>query len=121
MPLGQFGQIAFPVTDVDRSERFYEHSLGLNKLFRFGQLVFFDCAGIRLMLEGRAEIPSADGACHYFRVNAIDPVVAELKAKGVVFESEPHLIAKMPDHELWMAFFRDPDARLLALMEERRP
>jgi methylmalonyl-CoA/ethylmalonyl-CoA epimerase len=30
------------------------------------------------------------------------------------------LVARMPDHELWMAFFRDPDANLLALMCEKR-
>jgi methylmalonyl-CoA/ethylmalonyl-CoA epimerase len=38
----------------------------------------------------------------------------------VTFEAEPHLIAKLPDHELWMAFFRDPGRNLLALMGEIR-
>jgi len=28
------------------------------------------------------------------------------------------MIAKMPGHELWMTFFRDPDHNLLALMSE---
>jgi len=41
-----------------------------------------------------------------------------LSKRGVSFEKQPHLIAKMPDHELWMAFFRDPDENLLALMSE---
>jgi hypothetical protein len=27
----------------------------------------------------------------------------------------------MPDHELWMAFLRDPDHNMLALMSEVRP
>ena len=40
---------------------------------------------------------------------------------GVTFEVEPKLLAKMPDHELWMAFFRDPSRNLLALMCEKRP
>jgi methylmalonyl-CoA/ethylmalonyl-CoA epimerase len=30
----------------------------------------------------------------------------------------PHLVARMKDHDLWMAFFRDPDQNLLALMSE---
>ena len=51
---------------------------------------------------------------------AIDATAATLQADGVCFERPPHLVAKMPDHELWMAFFRDPDSNLLALMEERR-
>lgn len=121
MPLSTLGQIALPVADADRSEAFYGEALGLPKLFRFGSLVFFDCAGIRLMLDGSAKtVQTAPGACHYFRVERIEPAVAELKARGVVFEDEAHLIARMPDHELWMTFFKDPDGHLLALMEERR-
>jgi methylmalonyl-CoA/ethylmalonyl-CoA epimerase len=44
-----------------------------------------------------------------------------LPARGVAFEAEPRLVAKMPDHELWMAFFSDPDGNLLALMSEIQP
>jgi len=49
--LSHIGQIALPVTDVDRAEAFYERALGLRKLYRFGDLTFFDCAGVRLLLE----------------------------------------------------------------------
>ena len=105
MPLSQLGQIALPVSDADRSEAFYGQSLGLPKLFRFGNLVFFDCAGVRLMLEGMPKaVTPAEGVCHYFRVEGIEAAFDEIKAKGVQFVDEPHLIARMPDHELWMAF-----------------
>lgn len=121
VPLSRLGQIALPVADADRAEAFYERSLGLPKLFRFGALVFFDCAGIRLMLEGSPKsVQPASGVCHYFKVEHIESAVAELEAKGVTFDDDPHLIARMPDHELWMTFFKDPDGHLLALMEERR-
>lgn len=121
MPLAQIGQIALPVADPDRSESFYGQSLGLTRLFRFGSLVFFDCAGVRLMLEGspKPEVVSS-GTCHYFRVDDIDASVRELSGRGVSFDDAPHLVARMPDHELWMVFFRDPDGHRLALMEERR-
>ena len=49
--LSQIGQIALAVSDVDRAEAFYGDVLGLKKLFRFGDLTFFDCAGVRLLLE----------------------------------------------------------------------
>jgi methylmalonyl-CoA/ethylmalonyl-CoA epimerase len=43
-----------------------------------------------------------------------------LKEKGAAFVDEPHMIARMPDHELWLAEFRDSENNVLALMEERR-
>jgi methylmalonyl-CoA/ethylmalonyl-CoA epimerase len=121
MTLSRIGQIALPVSDADRAEAFYGATLGLKKLFRFGDLIFFDCAGVRLMLEGRPKsVQAGEGTCHYFMVDGIENHANTLAEKGVQFEGQPHLIAKMPDHELWMAFFRDPDGHLLALMEEKR-
>ncbi len=120
--LGHVAQIALHVSDTDRAERFYKDVLGLPLLFRFGNLAFFNCNGLRLMLEGGHESRGAGHSafCVYFRCNELAPMVALLKGDGVYFEQEPHLVAKMPDHELWMAFFRDPDNNLLALMQERK-
>jgi len=121
MALSRIAQIALPVSDANRAEAFYGGTLGLNKLFRYGELVFFDCAGVRLMLEGTPKaVQPAAGVCHYFYAEQIETMASILKARGVEFDGDPHLIAKMPDHELWMAFFRDPDGHLLALMEEKR-
>jgi methylmalonyl-CoA/ethylmalonyl-CoA epimerase len=53
-------------------------------------------------------------------VDDIDAVYTDLKSKGVDFRNAPHLIAKLPDHELWMAFFRDGEGNTLALMHEKR-
>ena len=119
--LSALGQIALPVSDADRADAFYADKLGLPRLFRFGDLVFFDCGGVRLMLEGGStEAGRTEGVCLYYRVTGIERAHEELKARGVPFDDTPHLIAKMPDHELWMAFFRDPDGNLLALMSEVR-
>jgi methylmalonyl-CoA/ethylmalonyl-CoA epimerase len=119
--LGAIGQVALHVSDTDRAERFYGDTLGLRLLFRFGNLAFFDCAGVRLMLEGGHESTGRRSQfCVYFRVEGIEAVVATLRSRQVYFEREPHLVAKMPDHELWMAFMHDPDGNLLALMEEKR-
>ena len=119
--LGAIGQIALHVSDVDRAERFYRDTLGLPLLFRFGNLAFFDCAGLRLMLEGGHESTGKrDQFCIYFRVTGIEAAVAALRLRQVYFEREPQLIARMPDHELWMAFMHDPDGNPLALMEEKR-
>ena len=120
-PLAALGQIALPVSSADRAQRFYGETLGLPFLFRYGDLVFFDCAGVRLMLEGGREGGAPrDGCCLYLRTDALDDAHRALAARGVAFDDAPHLIARMPDHELWMAFFKDPDGNQLALMEERR-
>jgi methylmalonyl-CoA/ethylmalonyl-CoA epimerase len=119
--LSALGQIALPVSDPDRAEEFYGNKLGLPKLFRFGDLVFFDCAGVRLMLEGNSkDAGHTQGVCLYYKVSDIEHACDALQELGVTFDTGPHLIAKMPDHDLWMAFFRDPDRNLLALMEEKR-
>jgi methylmalonyl-CoA/ethylmalonyl-CoA epimerase len=119
--LSALGQIALPVSDADRAEDFYGNTLGLPKLFRFGDLVFFDCGGVRLMLEGNSKnAGQTEGVCLYYRVDDIEHSCDALQEHGVPFDVGPHLIAKMPDHELWMAFFRDPDGNMLAIMEEKR-
>jgi len=84
-----------------------------------GDLAFFDCAGVRLLLD-KVGNPAdlVPRGCIYFRCADIALAVAELAKRGLTFMSPPHLIAKMDDHDLWMAFFRDPDGHTLALMQE---
>ncbi|MBV8112244.1 MAG: VOC family protein [Hyphomicrobiales bacterium] len=105
--------------DVDVSEAFYKDTLGLRHLFRFGDLTFFDCCGVRLFIEKANDAGSIGRASPlYFSCADIVIAVRELKKRNVTFTSEPHLIAKMDDHDLWMAFFEDPDGNTLALMQE---
>jgi methylmalonyl-CoA/ethylmalonyl-CoA epimerase len=117
--LNQIGQIALPVIDTDRAECFYEEVIGLRKLYRFGDLSFFDCAGVRLLLE-KARDPAEfrPQGCIYFRCADIALTVAELERRGITITHGPHLIAAMDDHDLWMAFFNDPDGHMLAVMQE---
>ncbi len=119
--LSQIGQIAVNAHDIDRAAAFYRDVLGMKLLFRAGQLAFFDAGGIRLMLT-LPEKPEFDhpGSILYFKVADIKAAHAALAGRGVRFEDEPHLIARMPDHELWMTFFRDSERNLLALMAEVR-
>jgi methylmalonyl-CoA/ethylmalonyl-CoA epimerase len=116
----RLGQIAINAKDVDRAAAFYQDVLGLKLLFKATPgLVFFDCGGVRLMLD-RAEKPEFDhpSSILYFAVPDIQAAYAKLKGNEVRFEDEPHMIAKMPTHDLWMTFFRDSEGNLLALMSE---
>ena len=120
--LDQIGQIAVPVSDIERAVAFYRDTLRMRFLFQAPPgLGFFDCAGVRLMLDAPAKAQSENySSVIYYRVADLDTAFETLSARGVVFEKRPHLMARLPDHELWMAFFRDPDENLLALMSERR-
>lgn len=116
------GQIALRVHDIERAERFYRDTLGMRHLFTVPPtLTFFDCGGVRLMLslpEGAEN--DHPGSVLYFKVPDIRATYAALGARGVPFVDEPHLLARMSDHDLWMTFFRDPDGNLLGIMSEVR-
>jgi methylmalonyl-CoA/ethylmalonyl-CoA epimerase len=122
LQLGTIGQITNTVTDMPRAVTFYRDTLGLRQLpIPAGpNLAFFDCAGIRLMLSTPEAGFDRNGSVLYFKVPEIHTAHNELEGRGVEFLGPPHLIAKMPDHELWMSFFKDPDGNPLALMCEAR-
>ena len=122
LKLDKIGQIAIPVRDLEQAIGVYRDVLGMDFLFQASPgLAFFDCGGIRLMLDVPAGTQSDNlSSIIYYKVDDLPSAVAELKSPGVDFDQEPELVAQMPDHELWMAFLRDPDENTLALMCEKR-
>jgi methylmalonyl-CoA/ethylmalonyl-CoA epimerase len=115
----KIGQIAINVHDTNRAVGFYRDVLGLKLLFTAGQLAFFDCGGIRLMLSP----PSSKEYDHpssilYFKVDDIQKAYAWLVSQYVNTEGEPNLVAKMPDHDLWLAGFRDSEGNVMQYMSE---
>ncbi|MES1260390.1 MAG: VOC family protein [Acidobacteriota bacterium] len=121
LPLvASLGQIALTVTDLARATSFYRDILGLPFLFEASHMAFFDCAGVRLMLT-IPETPQPPGnSILYYRTDDIQAACARLQAGGVTLDAPARRIARMPDHDLWMAFFRDSEGNLLALMSEVR-
>jgi catechol 2,3-dioxygenase-like lactoylglutathione lyase family enzyme len=118
-PIENVGQIAIRARDLPAAISFYRDVLGLTYLFEAGPLAFLMCGEVRLMLA----VPETDEVDHpssivYFRVADIRAAHRDLRERGVEFVQHPHLIAKLPEHELWMAFFRDPDGNLMGLMSE---
>ena len=119
--LSQIGQVALRIHDLDRTIEFYRDALGMKFLFNTPTMAFFDCAGVRLMLSipERSEF-DRPGSILYFKVGDLEAARTTLIGRGVEFIDEPHLIARLPDHELWMSFFKDPSDNMLALMSEVR-
>jgi len=115
----KIGQIAINVHDTNRAVGFYRDVLGLKLLFTAGQLAVLDCGGIRLMLSP----PSSKEYDHpssilYFKVDDIQKAYAWLVSQNVKTEGEPNLVAKMPDHDLWLAGFRDSEGNVMEYMSE---
>lgn len=120
--LSTIGQIAVTVSDVTAALAFYRDTLGLTFLFAAGpNLAFLDAGGVRLMLstpQGAGRV--GHNPILYFRVVDIEAVYDAIVARGAASERAPQLAAKLPDHELWTGFLRDPDGNLVGLMEEKR-
>jgi len=118
--LNDIGQIGLTVRDLARAKNFYQTTLGMKFLFDAGTMVFFQCGAIRLMIGVAEESVAIGGTILYFRVSDLQKVHGVLKDRGVEFVQPPHLVARMPDHELWIAFLKDPEGNTLGLMSEVR-
>lgn len=116
--LDEIGQIVVTVSDLERARDFYQNVLGFRFLFDGGPMSFFQCGKIRFAIGTSDKPVSPGGTILYFRVADIQQTHAQLVAKGVAFIQKPHLVAKMPDHDLWIAFLEDPDRNPIGLMCE---
>lgn len=119
LQLDKIGQIGVTARDVDRAAAFYRDVLGMRHLFSFPGMAFFDCGGVRLMLS-KPEKPEFDhpSSIIYYKVADIQSAYQTITARGAESVAEPHLIAKLPDHELWMAGFHDSEGNYFCLMSE---
>lgn len=122
MKLSKIGQIAITVSDVESALTFYRDILGLAFLFSPSpELAFLMSGSVRIMLTAPqgAGVVGANSIL-YFEVSDIESTHTELLKRGARNERAPEPAAKLPDHELWLAFLRDPDGNLVGLMEEKR-
>lgn len=119
--LRRIGQIAIVAQDVERAVQFYRETLGMRLLFQAPPgLAFFDCGGVRLMLAPPEPAVAVGTSVVYYTVDDIQAAYAALCAKGVQFVDSPYVVARMSDHDLWIAAFRDSEGNLLELMSEVR-
>jgi len=120
--LSEIRQIAITVSDVETALVFYRDVLGLTFLFRPSpNLAFLNAGNVRIMLstpQGAGTV--GHNSILYFKVADIAATHAAILGRGARNERNPQLAAKMPDHELWTGFVRDPDGNLVGLMEEKR-
>ncbi len=119
--IGGLAQVALTARDVDAAAAFYGDVLGLKPLFRPPGMAFFQAGEVRLMVAAPEGLGEDGGTVLYYRVADLDGAHARLAARGVAFETPPHVVHRDASMVLRMAFLRDPAGNLLALMEERSP
>lgn len=118
--VGTLGQVALSVADLDAAVEFYGEKLGLRLIGRFPPgLAFFDCGNTRLMITAAEQGGQTRNSTVYFNVAEIQSGYDDLRSRGVVFEGEPQAVHVAGDYSLWMAFFRDPEGNIMAIMDER--
>jgi methylmalonyl-CoA/ethylmalonyl-CoA epimerase len=125
--IGHLRQIALPSSNLSRSIQFYRDALGAEFIAEYEPpgLAFFQLGETRLLLEHSPDAKTS-GAVLYFEVPDIDRAFSTLQARGVEFDSAPHLIHRdetgtfgPAGGEEWMAFFKDPDGNVLALASRK--
>ena len=106
--------ITLTVSNLERSKKFYEDVLGLNKKYEYSSYVGFECGGVEIGLRPKASIEiGKDSATIQFLVDDVDKEYRRLIDKGVEFINEPH-------DEPWggrQASFHDPDGNILEITE----
>jgi predicted enzyme related to lactoylglutathione lyase len=116
------GQLALTVSNIQQALEFYRDIIGLEFLFAPTEnLAFLQAGETRIMLstpQGAGE--AGKNSIPYFKVVQVEEFYETALAKGATKERTPQLAAKMPDHDLWIGFLKDPEGNLVGLMEEKR-
>jgi catechol 2,3-dioxygenase-like lactoylglutathione lyase family enzyme len=110
-----------PTSDVDSLRKWYEGVLGLTPLaVRPGAVLYETTPGSVFAISRGSVRSSSTHTQMAFTVADVEAEVAELEARGVVFESyeSPPTVGGIatigPGRAAW---FKDPDGNLLALLQ----
>jgi len=118
--LDRIGQLSVAVKDIGRATRFYRDVLGMRFLFEFPGMAFFDCGGIRIYLDANSGmVEVGKNSMIYFRTGNVERAHSAFQERGVTIHQSPHIIASLPDRDVWLMWIRDSEQNLLGVMEER--
>ena len=113
-------QIAIPGKDIERATVFYRDTLGLRFLMNGPNMASFDCGGIRIYLDANPSmVEVGKNSMIYFRTGNVERAHSAFQERGVTIHQSPHIIASLPDRDVWLMWIRDSEQNLLGVMEER--
>ncbi|MDH5447466.1 MAG: VOC family protein [Candidatus Bathyarchaeota archaeon] len=116
----RINHVAFAVSDLKETARFYEEVLGLRKTGEWANYVIFDVGGVELAFgpggkKGGKGVSKEGVPDIFMLVDDVDGVYERLRAKGVRFVSEPK-------DQYWggrTAAFLDPDENKFILVQRK--
>ena len=112
-----------PAKDVARARRFYEGKLGLKPTQEIAGGVVYEFAGkTACFLYSTPNAGTSQASQAFWQVEDIEREVAELKARGVVFENYDVPGEKSPSGVVTAggakaAWFKDSEGNILAIIE----
>ena len=114
-------QVAIPAKDVDRASAFYAEKLGMQLLFKPSPtMAFLACGDTRIYLDANSGVAGIEGnTLLYFRATDIERAHRSFQERGVEIKEPPHVIARLPDREVWLMWIRDSESNLLGVMQEK--
>jgi catechol 2,3-dioxygenase-like lactoylglutathione lyase family enzyme len=116
-----------PVKDLARARKFYEEQLGFKPSRMVEGGIHFDCGnGTGFFMYPSAFAGTSKASQAFWSVQDVRAEVAELRAKGVVFEEYDTPGFKTVDGiatggSAMTAWFKDPDGNILAIAQTIQP
>ena len=112
-----------PVADVGRARKFYEGTLGLEPKEEYAGGVIYECGkGSRVFMYPSPGAGTSKASTAFWAVADVVAEVADLKARGVVFEEYDMPGMKMVNSILTAggaktAWFKDTEGNILAVSQ----
>lgn len=112
-----------PVADVKRAREFYEQKVGLVPQQEFGGGVVYECGkGTVIFMYPSAGAGTSKASCAFWQVDDVVAEVAELRARGVVFEEYDMPGLKTEDGIATgggakTAWFKDTEGNIMAVSQ----
>ena len=111
-----------PVADLPRARNFYEKTLGLAPKEEYAGGVIYECGGAEVFMYPTKNSGTSKASQAFWQVRDVEGEVAELKARGVVFEEYDMPGIRMKNSIATgggakTAWFKDTEGNILAVSQ----
>ena len=111
-----------PVSNLQRARRFYEQTVGLEPGEEYGGGVIYRCGGAEVFMYQTPNAGTSKASQAFWQVDDVEREVADLKARGVVFEDYDMPGEKSPSGVVTAggakaAWFKDSEGNILAIIQ----